>query len=100
DHGLSLIDINDLFTAASYRVSSLGVYVYESKYTDDIKNGDRIASINGKEVSTSAGVKEALSGCQVGDKVDVTVVRGGRFVSVELELHEYIPEGSGEVSFG
>ncbi len=99
DHGLELIDINDLFTAASYRVGALGVYVYESKFTDEIKNGDRIASINGKEVSSSAGVKEALYGCKVGDTVSVTVVRGGRFVDVKLTLREYVPENAGSVSF-
>ncbi len=99
DHGLELIDIGDLFTAASYRVSTLGVYVYESKYTDEIKNGDRIVSINGKEVSTSAGVKEALYGCSVGDTVKVTVARGGKFVDANLTLREYIPKNANEVSF-
>ena len=99
DHGLELIDIGDLFTAASYRVGTLGVYVYESKYTDEIKNGDRIVSINGKEVSTSAGVKEALFGCSFGDTVKVTVARGGRFVDAELSLREYIPKNADEVSF-
>lgn len=99
DHGLELIDIGDLFTAASYRVSTLGVYVYESKYSEDIKKGDRIVSFNGKEVSTSAGVKEALYGCAVGDTVKITVVRGGRFVDAELTLREYIPENANEVSF-
>ncbi len=99
DHGLELIDIGDLFTAASYRVNSLGVYVYESKYTNEIKNGDRIVSVNGKEVSTSAGVKEALHGCSVGDTVKVTVARGGRFVDANLTLREYIPKNSNEVSF-
>lgn len=99
DHGLDLIDIRDLFTAASYRVNSLGVYVAESKYSDDIKSGDRIASINGTEVSTSAGVKSALSGCAVGEVVNVTVVRGGRLIDVKLTLREYIPEGINEVTF-
>ena len=99
DHGLDLIDITDLFTAASYRVSTLGVYVYESKYTDEIQNGDRIASINGKEVSTSAEVKEALYDCKVGDTVKVTVVRKSRLIDVELTLREYIPEDSTNVSF-
>ncbi len=99
DHGLDLIDINDLFTAASYKVSSLGVYVYESKFTEEIKNGDRIASINGTEVSSSAGVKEALYGCKVGDTVDVTVVRRGKYVDVKLTLREYIPEEANQVSF-
>lgn len=99
DHGLELLDINDLFTAASYRVSSLGVYVLESRYTDEIRNGDRIASINGHEVSTSAGVKEALSGCKVGDTVNVTVVRGGRFYDVTLTLKELVPENTQDVTF-
>ncbi len=99
DHGLELLDITDLFTAASYRLSTLGVYVLESKFSEDIKNGDRIASINGKEVSTSAGVKEALYGCKVGDIVEVTLVRKNRYVDVKLTLREYVPENTGNVSF-
>ena len=87
-----------MFTAAAYRVNALGVYVYESKYTDDIKNGDRIASVNGIEVSTSAKVKEALSGCSVGDVVDITVVRNGKLINVKLKLQEYVPDN--DVSFG
>ena len=100
DHGLELIDINDIFTAASYHVSAYGVYVYESKYTDEIKNGDRITSINGKEVTSSADVKTALADCKVGDTVEVTVARNGKLVNAKLTLHEYVPQNDGDVSFG
>lgn len=100
DHGLELIDINDIFTAASYHVNAYGVYVYESKYTDEIKNGDRITSINGKEVTSSADVKTALADCKVGDTVEVTVARNGKLVNAKLTLHEYVPQNDGDVSFG
>ncbi len=99
DHGLSLIDIDDIYDAMQYRVNSLGVYVYESKYTDEIKNGDRIAYVNDIEVSTSAEIKAALKDCKVGDVVDITVVRGGKLVDTKLKLHEYVPTDSGDVSF-
>ena len=99
DHGLELIDITDLFTAASYHVNAYGVYVYESKYTDDIKSGDRITSMNGCEVSTSADIKTALKDCSVGDTVEVTVARGGKLITVKLTLHEYVPASTGEVNF-
>lgn len=99
DHGLELIDITDLFTAASYHVNAYGVYVYESKYTDEIKNGDRITSMNGREVSTSSDIKTALKGCKVGDTVEVTVARSGKLVTVNLTLREYVPSSAGNVDF-
>ncbi len=99
DHGLSLIDIDDIYEAMQYRVNSLGVYVYESKYTDEIKNGDRVAYVNDIEVSTSAEIKAALKDCKVGDVVDITIVRGGKLVDTKLKLHEYVPTDNGDVSF-
>lgn len=91
DLGLTLIDVNDTYTAWYYGVNSLGVYVYESKYSDKIKTGDRIVSVNGTEVSTSGEVKSVISECQVGDIVTIRISRGGKQTDVELELHEYVP---------
>lgn len=99
DHGLNLVDINDWFMASSYRVSTFGVYVLESKYTDEIKNGDRIVAVNGTEVTTSTDITSALSDCRVGDKVKFVLVRKGKTVEVELKLREYNPTSSGDVSF-
>ncbi len=99
DHGLNLVDINDWFMASSYRVSAFGVYVLESRYTDEIKNGDRIVAVNGTEVTTSTDITSALSDCRVGDKVKFVLVRKGKTVEVELKLREYNPTSSGDVSF-
>ncbi len=99
DHGLDLVDINDLFMASAYRVNSFGVYVLESKFSKDIRNGDRIVSVNGIEVLTSAEVKAALTGCAVGDKVKFVLARNGKTVEAELELREYTPSSNGDVSF-
>ncbi len=99
DHGLNLVDINDWFMASSYRVSAFGVYVLESKYTDEIKNGDRIVSVNGTEVTTSTDITAALSDCEVGDKVKFVLARKGRTVEAELTLREYNPTSNGDVSF-
>lgn len=100
DHGLELLDINDMLTAISYHVNTYGVYVLESKYTDEIKNGDRIASIDGTEVSSSADVKTALKDFKVGDTVKVTISRNGKMIDVKLTLREYIPSSNGDVDFG
>ncbi len=99
DHGLNLVDINDWFMATSYRVNAFGVYVLESKYTNEIKNGDRIVSVNGTEVTTSTDITTALSDCQVGDTVKFVLVRQGKTVEASLTLKEYNPTSNGDVSF-
>ena len=99
DHGLNLVDINDWFMASSYRVNAFGVYVLESRYTKDIKNGDRIVSVNGTEVTTSTDITTALSDCQVGDTVKFVLVRQGKTVEATLTLREYNPTSDGDVSF-
>lgn len=98
DHGLDLVDISDWFMASAYRVSTLGVYVLESKYSDEIKNGDRIVSVHGTEVSTSSDITAALTDCSVGDTVKIVLARNGRMVEVNLELREYNPTSS-DVTF-
>jgi len=91
DAGLTLIDVTDTYSAWYYGVNSLGVYVYESKYTEEIKSGDRLVSINGAEVSTSADVKSVLSEYKVGDTVTVRISRNGKQSDVQLTLQEYVP---------
>ncbi len=92
DAGLTLIDITDTYTAWYYGVSTLGVYVYESKYSTDIKSGDRIVSVNGVEVSTSADIKSVISDCSVGDTITIRVSRKGKQYDISLKLREYVPD--------
>ena len=90
--GLTLVDITDRFTAMYYGLDSLGVYVTESKFTDEIKNGDRIVSVNGTKVSSEAEVKSILGDLKVGDKVTFTVARKSGQFDVPVTLREDVPE--------
>lgn len=90
--GLTLIDITDRFTAMYYGLDSLGVYVTESKFTDEIKSGDRVVSVNGTNVSSAAEIKSMLNDCKVGDQISITVSRKGVQHSVVLTLEEDVPD--------
>ena len=91
DHGFTLIEISDVWDMAKYNVSSTGVYIFSSAYSNDFKNGDLIKSINGTEIKTIADIKLALKGCKVGDSVSVSVYRGRNEVTASLVLREYTP---------
>ncbi len=91
-HGLTLIEINDYFDMHKYGVYNLGVYIYSSEYTDELKNGDLIRQINGTTIKSISDIKTALDTSKVGDVVNVTVTRGKTTVTVSLTLKEYVPE--------
>lgn len=96
DTGLTLIDITDTYTAWYYGVSALGVYVYDSKYSDEIQSGDRIVSVNGAEVSTAGDINGEVSGLSVGDTVVLRISRKGKQFDVNLTLREYVPSSVSE----
>ncbi len=88
------VDSSSIFTNPFSAYSTPGIYVRTSELNPDLKNGDRIISVDGKEVSSAAGIKRALQGHQVGDTVEVTVVRSGRTVTVTATLYEKVPAGA------
>ncbi len=89
--GISYIDIADSWDAMYYRVNSLGVYIVSSEFTDELKSGDRITAIDGKEVTYSTDIKPILKDHKVGDTVVVKVVRNGQYIDVKVTLREYVP---------
>lgn len=97
--GISIIDIEDSWTAMQYRVNALGVYIVSSEYTNELKSGDRITAIDGTEVTYSSDVKALLKKYEVGDEVTVTVVRNGQYVDVKVTLQEYVPATTDESAF-
>lgn len=86
DHGLSLVDVKN------NRYYSDGVYVIESLYNEELQNEDRIISINGIEVSTSAQLNAVCKACKIGDTVEVLFSRDGNTHTTQLTLREYVPE--------
>ncbi len=89
--GIGIVDVTNTYDAMYYRVNSLGVYITSSQFTDDLKAGDRIVAIDGQEVTYSSDIKAALVGCEVGDTITIKVVRDGKYIDVDVTLHEYVP---------
>ena len=55
-----------------------------------IRAGDVITAFNGVEITGSAGLGDAVDGCQVGDTVGVTVYRQGASTELTLTVGEKI----------
>lgn len=108
--GLDLYDVtssNILVALRYFGMSYAGVYVLESEYSDEIKYGDLLLEVDGVKVSSAQEAKQQFNTHAVGDTVTLKLLRltgelkGGREVSVESEitvelmLHEYVPEDVG-----
>jgi serine protease Do len=99
DHGLILLDVTaDNLPAAysKYGISTTGVVVLESKLTDQLKHGDVVISVNGVKISSSSRFDAIVKSCKVGEKITVSVKRGGEAVSVTYTLGE---RGANTVDF-
>lgn len=102
DLGMDLVDVGSIQTAWQYGVSSTGVYV--QKLTNTVSQqagfqpGDRIVAINGTEVSSVAEVNKILDSCEVGDQVQITVIRGRQQGTLTMTLPEYQPGSSAQVA--
>ena len=73
--------------------SSFGnvIYITESKFSDELKYGDRLVSIDGHLISSISDARRAIEDCQIGDVVEVIVYRNNRQIAVKLTLGEYVP---------
>lgn len=95
--GLSLFEItsqNDYYSYWNYQryITGYGVYVAESQ-NDSFQVGDRLAAIDGIEISSVSEIKNLLLEYSVGDVVKVSVYRldasgKSRLVEVEIVLTE------------
>ncbi|MCL1790865.1 MAG: trypsin-like peptidase domain-containing protein [Peptococcaceae bacterium] len=87
DTGLTLVDIQDMQTAMSYRTNQMGLYISNS-ISNNFQSGDRIIAVEDQAVSSLAEFKQVISVHGVGDRINITVVRNGRNVTELLTLIE------------
>ncbi len=88
---ITVLNIDDYQKLMQYRVNSFGIYVNSADegYNDDqVEPGDRIVQLDGVEITDFADVRAVLKSHKVGDKVSGMVIRGGRYVNIELECFE------------
>ena len=95
DHGIGTVNVtkeNLYYYSQRYGIKETGAFVISSAYTDSLSAGDKIISVNGVGISSSDDINKALACCSVGDVVDVTVSRNGEKVTVQITLHEKVPD--------
>ena len=97
DTGLVLQDviITSLYDQYYYQqlgIYANGVYVVSSAYTDQLKNADRIVSINGVTVNSEAAFDAVIKTLEIGDPITITATRGnGSAFTVTIVLKEAVP---------
>ena len=101
--GITVMEINNAETAEYYGVTAFGVYIADvtkGSGADKAKLqvGDRIVAINNKEVTQTSDLTDVIAGCEVGDKVTLSIARNGQLLTVEVTLGDRnaaVTSGSG-----
>ena len=91
--GVSLVDIDSAETAMQYNVSETGIYlaeVEEDGAADQagLEAGDRLISIDSTEADTISTVKSVVEDNEVGDTIDLEVMRDGKTQTFSVTLGE------------
>ena len=95
--GITMVEINDAYSAMQYKVSEYGVYVVkveDGSAADKagMEIGDRLVSIGSREITTSSDVGAALSVYKAGDTAEVKVSRDSKEITLNVVFDEYSPE--------
>ncbi len=94
--GINMLDILNERTAAGYRVSDLGVYIYEiddttNAYKAGLRAGDLIVAVNGTETASSTDVNNITATLTPGENITVRIKRSGSEKDYTFVLQEYVP---------
>ena len=95
DHGLIMLDVTAQNLPSAYRkygITTTGVIILDSEFTDSLKYGDKIIAVEGVEVLSSSQLDDLLRGYSIGDEVKISVVRGAEVVEAVLVLQEKVPD--------
>ena len=102
DIGITFLEVNqsDLqnpvtyATLRRYGMTKVGLYVVSSKHCTELKNRDRILTVNGRAVATEAEYEAAVAGLKAGDTLTLTYTRGSseEEQTVSFVIPQYVPE--------
>ena len=87
----TVVDVTSIQTAVRYFNSfNLGVYVYDNSH-NAVKYGDLILAADGAEIASVSALENLIRNKQVGDTLELTVLRNGTQTAVTVTLVEDIP---------
>ncbi|MBQ1484710.1 MAG: trypsin-like peptidase domain-containing protein [Eubacterium sp.] len=88
--GINVINIENEDQARTYGFESTGVFITEVTSPEarkaGLEAGDRITVVGNHKISDYDALTEALAKCSPGDKVTLTVIRGGETIEIETTL--------------
>ena len=98
--GVTLITITDEQVAASYNLTSPGIYIFRVDQGSNaerggLKPGDRLVKVNGREINDAAQVSEIIQKISVGETLTVEYERAGAYYTVSIMMQETIPADVG-----
>ena len=97
DHGLVLLEIDSTSLAyyqRKYGIKSIGVYVISSSINNDLKNKDRLISVDGTAIETIEQFDAVIEQRKVGDTLTIIYERDSAQQETQLTLGEYKPDSS------
>ena len=97
DHGLTLLEINNGNLSYYYRyygIKTTGVYVVSSSLNTDLKNKDRLVSIDGTAIETIEQFDAIIDERAVGDTLAIVYERDSANHETQLTLGEYKPDAA------
>lgn len=90
--GVTILDVSDAETAMKYGLRNTGVYISDvtgkSAKKAGFHKGDMIYYVGDKEIKSSSELFEILEKHKPGDKLEVTVVRDNKTVTINTVLDE------------
>lgn len=90
--GIQVVQVEDPRVAAYYGLDDTGVFVMEVTRPNGLKAGDRVVSINGKQIQQAEDVSDLVKSAKVGEHMRVAVVRGGESLTLDVTVAEQIPD--------
>ena len=92
DAGMTFVDLTSVRNALMYGVGTPGIYI-QDVYSQLAKSagfqkGDMMYTVGETPITSANALTQALSKYKIGDKVKVTVVRGGRIIELTLTIGE------------
>lgn len=94
--GITMLEVTDQYTLYRYNLKEYGVYISKITKGSDadnngLKSADRIVSIDGTKINSSAEVRKLIQRHEVGDTMTVVISRDGSEMTFNIKLTEYIP---------